>query len=162
MITQEELKKALNYDPSTGIFTRKIKSSNQKPGVIVGSKNRGGYLLAMINGKRHSLHRMAWLYFYGRMPVGDIDHINGVRDDNRIINLRECSRSKNCMNKKINSNNVSGVKGVGWHADSGKWRARIMAGYKSVFLGLFDSVEEAEKAIVEARNKMHKDFARHA
>lgn len=162
MITQEELKKALNYDPSTGIFTRKTKSSNQKPGVIVGSKNRGGYLLAMINGKRYSLHRMAWLYFYGRMPVGDIDHINGVRDDNRIINLRECSRSKNCMNKKINSNNVSGVKGVGWHADSGKWRARIMTGYKSVFLGLFDSVEDAEKAIVEARNKMHKDFARHA
>lgn len=162
MITQEELKKALNYDPSTGIFTRKIKSSNQKPGVIVGAKNKGGYLFAMINGERYSLHRLAWLYFYGRMPHGDIDHINGVRDDNRIDNLRECSRSKNCMNKKINSNNVSGVKGVGWHAQRGKWRARIMTGYKSVFLGWFDSVEDAEKAIVEARNKMHKDFARHS
>lgn len=162
MITSEILKEIVDYDPGTGIFKRKIKSSNQKAGVVLGTKNSGGYLIAMIGGKRHSLHRLAWLYFYGRMPNGDIDHINGVRDDNRIDNLRECSRSKNCMNKKINSNNVSGVKGVGWHAQSGKWRARIMTGYKSVFLGRFDSVEEAEKAIVEVRNKMHKDFARHS
>lgn len=162
MITHENLKRIVDYDPETGIFTRKVKSSNQKAGAVLGTKNSGGYLIAMVGRKRYSLHRLAWLYFYGRMPHGDIDHINGVRDDNRIDNLRECSRSKNCMNKKINSNNVSGVKGVGWHAQSGKWRARIMTGYKSVFLGRFDSVKEAEKAIVEARNKMHKDFARHS
>lgn len=162
MITQEELKKALNYDPLTGIFTRNMRASNQVPGQVVGSKDSGGYLVAMINGKRYSLHRMAWLYFYGRMPVGDIDHINGVRDDNRIVNLRECSRSKNCMNKKINKNNMSGAKGVGWHKQSGKWRARIMIDGESIHIGEFKSIGDAESAISEARDKIHKQFARHS
>jgi hypothetical protein len=77
MITQEELKRVLHYDPDTGVFTRRVTlSSKAKAGDIVGTNMRG-YLQVCIHGKQYRLHRLAWLYVYGVFPEHETDHING-------------------------------------------------------------------------------------
>ncbi|MDA6380520.1 HNH endonuclease signature motif containing protein [Escherichia coli] len=70
--------------------------------------------MIMINGKAYPAHRLAWLIVYGTMPDGFIDHINRVRTDNRISNLRLVTHSENMQNRKIQKNNKSGYRGVSW------------------------------------------------
>ncbi len=82
------------------------------------------------------MHRLAWLYMYGEWPVGDIDHINGIRDDNRLINLRSVSRQENLRNRRTGRNNTSGVMGVNWDKSLGKWRSSIGIGGKTKHLGV--------------------------
>jgi len=83
-------------------------------------------------------HRLAWFLVYGRNPKGEIDHINGNPSDNRICNLRECTRSQNVMNTRRGN-------GVCWHKTKKKWQALVKSGGKSHFLGHFDTREEAEE-----------------
>ena len=90
----------------------------------------------------------------------EVDHINGNTLDNRRSNLRVCTSSENQHNRRINMNNRSGVKGVGLH-NNGKWRARIKLNNKSIFLGYFDTKEEAASAVAAARIKLHGEFANH-
>jgi hypothetical protein len=101
MLTQDTLKELFHYDPEEGIFTRKLStSSNARVGDIAGSKNSDGYIQIMINKNLYYAHRLAWLYFYGKLPIYIMDHINGIKDDNRIVNLREVTRQDNNQNKK--------------------------------------------------------------
>lgn len=100
MITQDRLRELLHYDPDTGIFTRLVSTGwRGKVGDVAGYKNPDGYLVIMIDYKLYLAHRLAWLYTYGRFPEVT-DHINGVRDDNRIVNLREVTNWENAQNKK--------------------------------------------------------------
>jgi len=111
MITQQELKELLHYNPETGIFTRKTKVNRNKViGSIAGTTDFHGYVAIAIDGKKYKAHRLAWLYMYGKFPDNCIDHINNITTDNRIVNLRDATLSQNQCNKKINVNNSSGVR----------------------------------------------------
>ena len=160
MLTQAELQSQLHYNPETGIFTWiKNNKNHVKMGNIAGSDCHG-YKMIKINNKSYSAHRLAWLYVYGIHPKV-IDHINGNPADNRISNLREVTLRQNCQNSKMPKNNTSGIKGVSWHKASKKWRATLNINGKLKHLGSFLDIYLAEKAVKEAREKYHGEFANH-
>jgi len=138
-ITQAELKAILNYNPNTGIFTW-VESNNRKivAGSVAGSKCIiNGYIKLKLNGFNYPAHRLAWLYVYGCFPAGEIDHINHIRDDNRIINLRDVSLAINAKNLSMYKCNVTQVTGVTWHKTNKRWQAQIGVDDKGVHLGSF-------------------------
>jgi hypothetical protein len=127
--------------------------------VKAGTVDGSGYLQIGIKGKYYKNHRLIFLMHHGYLPEL-IDHADGDRQNNKIGNLREATRSQNNYNKKINKSNKSGVKGVSWRPEANKWRARIYVERKVIMLGMFDSIDDAKKAIEKARKIHHKDFAK--
>lgn len=155
-ITAAQLRNALDYDATTGIFCwASPTAACMKPGDLAGSSHPNGYIFIKINGTSYAAHRLAWLYVHGRWPASCIDHRNGVRDDNRMANLRECADGQNNQNVALYKNNKSGFPGVGWHKATGRWRARIDLGGRQRHLGLFDSAEEAHAAYLEEKARIH-------
>lgn len=138
------LKEVFNYNPDTGDLTRLISAGGVYVGDIVGCKRPNGYLMVSINGKQRRAHRVAWELYYGKEPVGSIDHINGVRDDNRIINLRVVTTAENNKNMRMGRRNKTGVVGVSWESDRSKWIAYIGVNKKiHLKLGRFASLLDA-------------------
>ena len=162
-MTQEELKKLVKYDRSTGVFNWVNCAGTKKdPNRPLGYKHGFGYLIIDINNKKYMAHRLAWLYENGFMPKDHLDHINGIKTDNRIENLREATNQENQFNSKLRIDNSSGIKGVHWHKDINKWIARIRTGSrKRLYLGSFDSLDLAAAAVNNARLKYHGEFANH-
>src|SRR5690606_33911522 len=103
-LTQARLKQLLDYDPTTGIFTRRVSRGGMKKGSVAGFTSVKGYTVIGVDGKLYSAHRLAWLYVYGVMPR-EIDHRNRVKTDNSILNLREASRAMNNQNKVVGQKN---------------------------------------------------------
>lgn len=157
MITQSEIKRLVDYYPDTGVMTAKVKIGRTEVGQELGGDNGGGYLRFRLNGKRCMVHRLAWLYVYGEMPDGGIDHINGDASDNRIENLRSVSQQENMKNRKKPRANTSGRVGVSWINRFGKWQAFIWIDGVMKSLGYFERYEDA----VSAREKAEKDFNYH-
>jgi len=153
-ITHEELLRLAHYDPETGIFTRLA------DGYVMGKPDRKGYLLAWLKNWRFRCHRLAWLYMTGKWTAHEIDHINGVTDDNRWANLRECSHPQNNHNQGMRRTNKSGVKGV-YRNKRGKWHVQVCLNYKIHHGGLFDDLADAEKAARKLREELHGEFANH-
>lgn len=144
MLTQKELKEVFSYNSDDGLFTRILKtSSNCEVGDIAKCLNKEGYLVLRINAKLHRCHRLAWLYVYGSFPDNCIDHINGCRTDNRLINLRDVTRKQNSKNAKLNSKNTTGISGVWWHSQNKNWCADIGSRDSKVRLGSHASFFEA-------------------
>ena len=154
MVTQKELKELFHYCADTGIFTRLTQSSYRvKIGDIAGYLHHDGYRVIKIKGRGYGAHRLAWLYVYGDWPKDQIDHVNHIRDDNRIANLRDVTNRENSKNSLLHKNNTSDVSGVHWDKRSSKWRATIQTAIKSVHLGLFADKFEAICARLSANNK---------
>ena len=109
-----------------------------------------GYKCGNIFRKRHQAHRVLWALTYNEWPEFDIDHINGIRHDNRIANLRAVSRSENLKNVRLRDENTSGFTGVHWAEDRNKWRAEICSDGVKIKIGSFDTLEEAVRAREEA------------
>ena len=146
-LTAEYLRSILSYDPATGIFTWKVRTANQvKVGDVAGCPDGRGYLQIRVQSRKYLAHRLAWLYVYGEWPKGQIDHINRIRTDNRIANLREVSHKQNQQNRSKSSHNTSGHPGVHWNKRDSKWQAQIRHNRKHFHLGLFKSLEEAVAA----------------
>ena len=162
MLTQNQLKHFLHYDPDTGLFTwRNPTSKKYQPGdATATSAACGGYLRVGVAGKRYLAHRLAWLYVHGELHDLEIDHINQNKTDNRISNLRLATRTQNAHNVLNKKNNKSGVKGVSWDADRQRWRAQINVNGKRHYIGLFDDVESAGKAYADWATKHHTHRAR--
>lgn len=155
-LTQDELKKRLIYDASSGIFSRIItaKSKNLKVGYI----RKDGYRYIRGDKKQYLAHRLVWLYVNGKFPNKLIDHINGIKDDNRICNLREANNSQNGMNKTKLKNNTSGYKGVCLDKKSGKWVAQTRVDGRKKLIGRYESPEDASKAYDDFTKKSHGEF----
>lgn len=162
MLTLSELKKVLHYDPTTGIFTWLVRRGNKKPGDIAGYTDINiGYSMVRYRGELYLSHRLAWFYTFGYFPKYQLDHINNVRNDNRIVNLRESSNQENNCNKFLTKSNKSGVKGVSWHKKANKWSAEVWSDYKKYYLGLFENKSEAENAVIKKRSELHGEFVNH-
>jgi len=158
--TIEEIGEWLSYCPHTGALTwKKRKARCVWVGDVAGTLTRFGYLRVALDGQRYCCHRVAWALHYGAWPNGDLDHINGNRADNRICNLRLATRAQNAQNRKRNSLNRSGVKGVSWGTKVGKWRAHIRANGKAHVIGQFACLGKAAKAYRAAAHKLHGEFA---
>lgn len=153
-LTQEALKQELHYDPETGLFTRLRNIGNGiKEGHIFGCNSRG-YLVGTVRRVMYANHRLAWFYVYGVWPTGDIDHINGIKSDNRIQNLRDVSKTLNQHNqRKAHSQNSTGVLGV--RPRGNRFSARIVINRKDKHLGCFDTAEAAHEAYLAAKRQMH-------
>ena len=146
-ITQEHLRQLLAYSAETGVFTRKVSTSNSvKVGDIAGSPSSNGYINIGVLGKLQKAHRLAWLYVYGVWPSEDIDHVNRDRTDNRICNLRAVTRQQNMHNTSRLSNNKSGHPGVHWDVAAKKWVAQVGHNGKSTYVGQFSLLEDAVAA----------------
>ena len=164
-ISQEYLKSILNYNPDTGLFRWKVRTSNRiKIGDIAGSIHKcrlANYISIQIDGHKYQAHRLAHLYIYGWMPE-EVDHIddNGPKTDNRICNLRKSTISQNMHNRGEYKSNKSGYKGVSWHKRVKKWRAQIKYNNKVMHLGYFSTPEEAYEAYKEAALRLHGEYAR--
>jgi hypothetical protein len=160
------VRELLDYDPETGALTwrergrehfmtyRSQRSWNAKhAGKGAGNIDALGYHVVQFGTRKYKAHRLAWLYVHGVWPDADIDHINGVRADNRLRNLRAVSHAENARNVARSSRNTSGVVGVSWHSKQGKWVAYVKTGGRLQNLGAFDNKEEAisvrEKAVRE-------------
>jgi len=146
-ITQEEIKKILDYDKDTGLFTWKVsKAKRIKVGDIAGCVNGSNYIVMRINGKMYFAHRLAWLYVYGKFPDKNIDHINCIKTDNRISNLRNVTNSVNMQNQKQ-------VKG--YSKSGSKYRAVITLNRIAYQLGSYDTEDLAREAYLKAKKELH-------
>lgn len=163
---QARLKELLHYDEETGQFTRlKTRGRGKKKclvGRVAGCISNDGYRHIAVDGRRYLAHRLAWLYVHGVFPVDQLDHINCVRDDNRIANLRLATQSQNNANMRVPSHNTSGVKGVYWHKGASKWMAYITANRQRRYLGLFTSIDAAAAAYATAACSLFGEYARGA
>ena len=146
-LTAARLRELLHYDQDTGVFLR-------RRGTIAGTVRKNKYIEIRIDGFNWMAHRLAWLYVYGVPPNGQIDHINRVRADNRICNLRVATPKQNQENRSIQRNNKSGCPGVHFSNHSKKWRARIKHHGVFVELGLHKDFESAKAAYLEARQRL--------
>lgn len=155
MLTQKYLKEQIDYDHETGIFywkkPRKGRNTN-KPAGCSAKCLHTSYLRIRLDGKYYKAHRLAWLYMYGEMPKGVIDHIDRNGENNSISNLRDVSQSKNMSNRRLNTNSKSRVKGV---CKSGRsWIAYINHGNKSKYLGCYKDKFNAICARKSEENKL--------
>lgn len=149
--TAAELRAVVAYDPETGKFSR-VKDG--KPiGFVAQAK---GYECLHVLGKKCNAHRLAWLYVHGEWPVGEVDHINGVKTDNRIDNLRDVPRSINSQNQnRAHCRSGTGLLGVAVDKARGKWVASIFHSGRKWSLGRFDSPEAAHQRYVQEKRLVH-------
>ena len=162
MITQEELQRVLFYNPETGIFINKLKRPPCLVGKILGTKDPKGYIRIGIHKKTYTGHKLAWLYVYGNLPINQIDHINGIKDDNRIQNLRDVSPQWNSQNQhKAPKNSKTGALGVSWSSQKNKFRSSIVINGKQKHIGFFDAVEDAANAYIIAKKELHAGYEIH-
>ena len=156
-LTAERVRELFNYDPLTGILTQRTRTSRTvKVGDEVGYVSDQGYRIVNIAGPTYRVHRIAWLYMYGRHPEDQIDHINGIRDDNRIQNLRPATRGENMQNQIVaHKNNKTGLLGVHLQRKTGRYVAVIRTNGTARTIGSFDTAEDAHEAYLHAKLKDH-------
>lgn len=155
LLTHEVLTSLLHYDPETGVFRWKVdRQGHARAGDVAGSRPPYGYVDIMVGGRRYGAHRLAWFYVHGKWPDGQIDHMNCVRDDNRISNLRDVPGSINRQNlRSPHRDNQTGFLGV--MKNGRRFAARIQVDHKYQNLGNFKTPEEAASAYIEAKRRIH-------
>jgi len=162
-LTQEFVQSLFDYKNGALFWKHKIISRGRKlkkGGQKVFTLAPDGYLKVGFNSRQYLVHRIIFLYHHGFLPEC-LDHINGIRSDNRIENLRPATKYQNILNSNLRSDNTSGVKGVCWNARKRKWFARIHVDKKTMSLGYYDDLELADLVVQEARVIYHKEYANH-
>ncbi len=156
-MNQQQLKELLHYCPETGIFTRLQSMGRHKAGAVAGSKpgRTCKYVAIHLAGRRYVAQRLAWLYMYGEWPSGDLDHINRIKTDNRISNLRQVTRAQNMQNVLRHKHNTSGHKGINWIERLKKWRVYLFVQYKQIHVGVFSNFDDAVAAYRAAAAQYH-------
>lgn len=159
MIDAAELRELLHYDPDTGLFTWLVDANHKvKAGTVAGALEATGYVRIYVKGKPYKGHRLAWLYMTGEWPSDILDHKDRNRANNRWRNLREATRGQNRANSRANGNSRTGLKGVRRHGS--KFEAQINSNGVKVYLGIYDTPDEAAAIYRLAARDMHGEFAR--
>lgn len=162
-LTAERVREVLDYEPETGILRWRVARKGVMAGKVAGCKHPNGYVVVTVEFHLCQAHRLAWLYMYGEWPVNDIDHINGVKDDNRIANLRDVSHQVNKQNMRkalrpaVPSPFNTGLLGTYFNR---KWRRFIAqiqdpVTMKNKYLGGYATAEEAHAVYLEAKRRLH-------
>lgn len=155
IIDVDEAKQLLDYDPATGVFRWRLTRRSRAAGKVVGSQKKDGYIHISLEGKRYLAHRLAYAMTHNEQPP-NVDHINGVKTDNRIANLRAATRRLNQENRTTSlKSSKTGVLGVHLSKDTKKYHAHIQSNKRSYFLGAFTTIEEASAAYVDAKRRLH-------
>jgi hypothetical protein len=155
VISAEEARRLFSYNPDSGEVVRAVTTATRaKAGDVVGSFDLYGYKTVRVAKRSYKLHRLIWLLVYGRWPAGDVDHINGIRDDNRLCNLRDVTRQTNLQNQRT-ANGRTGLLGAYFDRRKGTFYARISMKNKAIHLGTFNTPEEAHAAYINAKRQMH-------
>jgi hypothetical protein len=148
-LTRERVLELLAYDKETGEFTWKPRKAGHTHGV-------SGYVEITIDGIQVKAHRLAWLVTHGEWPTGMLDHINGDPSDNRLKNLRAADARINAENRRsARAGSKSKLLGAQWHKQRAKWQAAITVHKRKIYLGIFDTQEEAHEAFVSAKRRLH-------
>lgn len=156
-ITQDRLKELLEFNHETGQFIRLTSHTGRwKRGQSAGYVTHQGYVEIGVDGRYYGVHRLAWLYMTGHWPAGQIDHINGIKTDNRACNLRDVTKSVNIQNARhARTNNSIGILGVCWHKAAKSWAAQIQVKGKKLHLGVYKTPHEAHEAYLAAKRQLH-------
>ena len=165
-LTQDLVRDLLNCDYEAGTLTWRERPGNNifnaryagRPAFT--ARDTKGYLKGGIRGKQYRTHRVIFLHYHGWMPP-EVDHENGVRDDNRISNLLPANKTINSKNRSIQSNNTSGITGVNYHKQSGRWQARVKHAGKRHSLRTYTTKEAAESAVIAKRKELGGFTERH-
>lgn len=156
-LTHDRVRELLDYDAQTGVLTWRVAPSNRvKVGDEAGTVHPvSGYRYVSVDGVFVRAHRLIVFWMTGRHPEGEVDHRDGVRLNNRWINLRVVSRSVNLQNQRKSRGRTSRFLGVSWDAARERWRATINVNGKSVGLGRFRTEQAAYAAYLDAKRKYH-------
>lgn len=173
-ISADYVRQCLNYDQNTGILTwknrdlsmfnptekwsaerRRNKWNSQFAGKVAGGL-RSGYLRIRLDGVKYTAAHIIWFMTHGQWPANQIDHKDGVRSRNILDNLREATNAENCQNRKKRKTNKSGYTGVHEEGNSGKWKSEIQVKKERIYLGTFNTKEEARNAYLAAKSMHHK------
>jgi len=140
-----DLRSNFKYNSDTGLLFRKITTSSRGvSGDLAGHlMTTTRYLAVTYKSKQWMVHRLVWALYYGALPKGQIDHINGVRSDNRIENLRDVTHRENMMNTTMSIKNKSGVMGVCWDESRARFVSHMTVNGKTLYLGRYKSLFEA-------------------
>lgn len=151
----ESFLKIIKYDPETGNLVWMECKGNAAKGSIAGTINNKGYVEIGLDSHSYLAHRLIWWLYYGVWPTGPIDHVNGLKSDNRIENLRQADAQINSQNRRLASRNcVSGL--LGAHKSGNRWRGSIVVDGKRVNLGSYADPKDAHEAYIKAKRDLHK------
>lgn len=155
--TIQKLRETFSYDPLSGVLVRRFIAGSDTPkkflGKPAGSLSKYGYVKVRFFKKMYQAHRLIWLYVYGELPEY-VDHINGVRSDNRLANLRACRPFENQQNRKVQKN-ATGLTGVRLDKRDGTYRSEITFRGQRKHLGTFRAAEDAYSAYLAAKRNLH-------
>ena len=154
----EELRAAFVCDSENGKLSWRTPKRGRRP--RLGFSDGHGYLRVNLGGRMYRIHRIIWKMTTGTDPVFEIDHINGIKSDNRILNLRDATHTQNARNKSIEKRNSTGLKGVTRSKAPGRWTAAIRHEDKRLYLGSFGTPEEAHEAYWQKAQEIYGEFAR--
>lgn len=156
-LTAARLRELLSYDAETGEWTWRVARRRMLPGSPAGTVKANGYLQISIDNRTYSAHRLAWLYVNGAWPSEQIDHINGIRQDNRFANLRDVRLAENIQNnfRARKGKTSCALLGVTKDKRTKKWKAAITANGVVFRLGQFETAEAGHAAYLEAKLALH-------
>lgn len=157
-VSVERLCDRLSYCPVTGLLTWKRDNKRSCAGKVAGNPDREGYIEIGFDGFFLRAHRVCWAMHYGAWPEKQIDHINRVKSDNRIVNLRLATPSENNANRGCMRFNTHGDKGV-TRLPSGNWQAQIQFNKKNHYLGSFKEKADAIAAYAAAAIRFFGEYA---
>lgn len=169
IVDDEHVRTVLDYNKDSGVLTWKRRESAptqwnvRYAGTVAGSpltSKSNSYIVIRIDGNAYYAHILAFQIVEGRMPVDVVDHIDGNGSNNAWANLREATQSQNIANSIPRTNTVSGLKGAHWDASRKKWSSAITVNRKALYLGRFNTAEEAHQAYCKKAVELYGAFAR--
>lgn len=155
-LTAEWLREHMAYVPETGTFMWKVRGPGKTVGKVLGTTNPLGYSQIKVNNVVYYAHRLAWLYVYGEWPSGHLDHIDGVKTNNAISNLRVATAAQNAA-RRPTTRKLAPSRGVFPHGVG--FVARIHFAGKRHYLGYFGTAEAAKAAYEAKAKEVHGEFA---